>query len=178
MPKEKILVVDDEEDILELVRFNLSKEGYRAICAETGERAVQIARSEIPDLIVLDLMLPGIDGLEVTTSLKKNPETQHIPIVMLTAKGEESDVVTGLELGADDYVTKPFSPKMKVRRPPGRIRNGEYPQPGYSSGASRGPGGWRTGGFDLYGIWRSEVSGSKAWLGVHPDPDCRLGSRE
>jgi len=116
MPKERILVVDDEEDILELVRFNLSKEGYQAICAETGERAVEMARSEIPDLIVLDLMLPGMDGLEVTKFLKKDPETQHIPIVMLTAKGEESDVVTGLELGADDYVTKPFSPKILLAR--------------------------------------------------------------
>ena len=116
MPKEQILVVDDEEDILELVRFNLSKEGYRTICAETGEKAVGIARSKIPDLIVLDLMLPGMDGLEVTKFLKKDPETQHIPIVMLTAKGEESDVVTGLELGADDYVTKPFSPKILLAR--------------------------------------------------------------
>ncbi len=116
MPKEQILVVDDEEDILELVRFNLSKEGYRTVCAETGEKAVEIARSEIPDLIVLDLMLPGMDGLEVTKFLKKDPETQHIPIIMLTAKGEESDVVTGLELGADDYVTKPFSPKILLAR--------------------------------------------------------------
>lgn len=116
MSKEQILVVDDEEDILELVRFNLSKEGYRAICAETGEKAVKMARSEHPDLIVLDLMLPGMDGLEVTKFLKKDLETQHIPIVMLTAKGEESDVVTGLELGADDYVTKPFSPKILLAR--------------------------------------------------------------
>lgn len=116
MPKEKILVVDDEEDILELVRFNLSKEGYQTICAETGERAAEIARSELPDLIVLDLMLPGMDGLEVAKFLKYNPETENIPIVMLTAKGEESDVVTGLELGADDYVTKPFSPKILLAR--------------------------------------------------------------
>ncbi|HKI49142.1 MAG TPA: response regulator [Desulfobacteria bacterium] len=116
MSKEQILVVDDEEDILELVRFNLSKEGYRAICAETGEKAVKMARSEHPDLIVLDLMLPGMDGLEVTKFLKNDLETQHIPIVMLTAKGEESDVVTGLELGADDYVTKPFSPKILLAR--------------------------------------------------------------
>ncbi len=112
MLKEQILVVDDEEDILELVRFNLSKEGYRVACAATGERAVEIALSEHPDLIVLDLMLPGMDGLEVAKFLKNNPETRNIPIVMLTAKGEESDVVTGLELGADDYVTKPFSPKI------------------------------------------------------------------
>ena len=116
MPKERILVVDDEEDILELVRFNLSKEGYQTICADTGERAAEIARSEMPDLIVLDLMLPGMDGLEVAKFLKNKPETENIPIVMLTAKGEESDVVMGLELGADDYVTKPFSPKILLAR--------------------------------------------------------------
>lgn len=116
MSKRQILVVDDEEDILELVRFNLSKEGYQVICAATGEKAVEIARSEFPDLIVLDLMLPGIDGLEVAKFLKNDPETQDIPIVMLTAKGEESDVVTGLELGADDYVAKPFSPKILAAR--------------------------------------------------------------
>ena len=116
MSKEQILVVDDEEDILELVRFNLSKEGYQVLCAATGEKAVEISRSELPDLIVLDLMLPGMDGLEATKFLKNNPETQNIPIVMLTAKGEESDVVTGLELGADDYVTKPFSPRILLAR--------------------------------------------------------------
>jgi len=116
MSREQILVVDDEEDILELVRFNLSKEGYQVLCAATGEKAVEIARAELPDLMVLDLMLPGMDGLEVTKFLKNNPETQNIPIVMLTAKGEESDVVTGLELGADDYVTKPFSPRILLAR--------------------------------------------------------------
>ena len=116
MSREQILVVDDEEDILELVRFNLSKEGYQVLCAATGEEAVEITRSELPDLMVLDLMLPGMDGLEVTKFLKNNPETQNIPIVMLTAKGEESDVVTGLELGADDYVTKPFSPRILLAR--------------------------------------------------------------
>ncbi|MCG6881504.1 MAG: response regulator transcription factor [Deltaproteobacteria bacterium] len=116
MAKERILVVDDEEDILELVNFNLAKEGYRVISTTTGERAVEMSRSERPDLIVLDLLLPGMDGLEVTKFLKQNQETQNIPIVMLTAKGEESDVVTGLELGADDYVTKPFSPKILLAR--------------------------------------------------------------
>ena len=116
MAKERILVVDDEEDILELVRFNLSKEGYAALVATTGEKAVEMARLELPDLIVLDLLLPGMDGLEVAKFLKNKPETQNIPIVMLTAKGEESDVVTGLELGADDYVTKPFSPKILLAR--------------------------------------------------------------
>jgi two-component system phosphate regulon response regulator PhoB len=116
MPKESILVVDDEEDILELVRFNLVKEGYHVTGALTGEEALRKARSASFDLIVLDLMLPGIDGLEVTKKLKSNEKTQHIPIVMLTAKGEEADIVTGLELGADDYITKPFSPRILIAR--------------------------------------------------------------
>jgi len=116
MPKENILVVDDEEDILELVRFNLNREGYQVDGALNGEEALKKARRSPLDLIVLDLMLPGIDGLEVAKSLKKDSKTQHIPIVMLTAKGEESDVVTGLELGADDYITKPFSPKILLAR--------------------------------------------------------------
>lgn len=116
MAKEKILVVDDEEDILELLRFNLSREGYQISCAASGEDALSLVRSEIPDLIVLDLMLPGMDGLEVTRSLKNNLSTKNIPIVMLTAKGEEADIVTGLELGADDYITKPFSPRILVAR--------------------------------------------------------------
>ena len=116
MAKEKILVVDDEEDILELLRFNLMREGYQVICAGTGEEALNLTQKNAPDLIVLDLMLPGIDGLEVTRWLKNDPNVQDTPIVMLTAKGEEADVVTGLELGADDYVTKPFSPRVLVAR--------------------------------------------------------------
>ena len=116
MPKERILVVDDEEDILELVKFNLSREGYDVVIAASGEKAIDLARKAPPHLIVLDLMLPGIDGLEVTRLLKNNPETRQIPIVMLTAKGEEPDVVAGLELGADDYVTKPFSPRILLAR--------------------------------------------------------------
>ena len=99
MSNEKILVVDDEEDILELVKYNLTREGYRIVYTETGEDAVKKARSEGPDLIVLDLMLPGIDGLEVCRQLKSDPATRHVPIVMLTAKGEEADMVAGLELG-------------------------------------------------------------------------------
>ena len=116
MAKEKILVVDDEEDILELVQYNLTKEGYKIICAMSGEEALKKASREAIDLIVLDLMLPGIDGLEVTRKLKDNAKTRNIPIVMLTAKGEESDIVTGLELGADDYITKPFSPRILTAR--------------------------------------------------------------
>jgi len=116
MAKERILVVEDEEDILELVRFNLSREGYSVTGAATGEEAWKLASSRVPDLIVLDLMLPGIDGLEVTKMIKNDSRTRDIPIVMLTAKGEESDIVTGLELGADDYITKPFSPRVLVAR--------------------------------------------------------------
>ncbi len=116
MSKENILIVDDEEDVLELVRYNLDKNGYKLDTAASGEDALAKARAKIPDLIILDLMLPGIDGLEVCKKLKNDPKTQNIPIIMLTAKSEESDIITGLELGADDYVTKPFSPKVLIAR--------------------------------------------------------------
>ena len=116
MPKETILIVDDEEDIQELLKFNLTKEGYEVLLAGNGEKALESARNKNPQLIVLDLMLPGIDGLNVCKKLKNEPKTASIPIVMLTAKGEESDIVTGLEIGADDYVTKPFSPKVLIAR--------------------------------------------------------------
>ena len=116
MPKERILVVEDEQDILELVRYNLARENYQVFCATSGEDALRIVNSETLNLIILDLMLPGIDGLEVTRRLKSNPRTQNIFIVMLTAKGSEADIVTGLELGADDYITKPFSPRVLLAR--------------------------------------------------------------
>lgn len=116
MAKERVLVVDDEEDILKLVEYNLSKEGYKVTCVETGEEALAEARASVPDLIILDLMLPGVDGLEVCRRLQMNSATQNIPIIMLTAKGEEMDIVTGLELGADDYLTKPFSPRILMAR--------------------------------------------------------------
>lgn len=122
MPKQKILVVDDEEDILELVRYNLNREGYGVVCADSGEKALKKANSEEFDLIVLDLMLPGMDGLDVARKLKENTTTRDIAIIMLTAKGEESDIVTGLELGADDYITKPFSPRIMVARVKAVIR--------------------------------------------------------
>ncbi len=116
MSKETILIVDDEADILELIRYNLKSEGYFIWSAVTGEAAVKIAREQVPDLIVLDLMLPGIDGMEVTRILKNDDRTKDIPIVMLTAKGDESDIVAGLELGANDYISKPFSPRELVAR--------------------------------------------------------------
>ena len=129
MAKERILVVDDEEDILELVRYNLAREGYHVAGTLSGEEALKKARTEALNLIALDLMLPGIDGLEVTKKLKGHEKTRHIPIVMLTAKGEEADIVTGLELGADDYITKPFSPKVMTARVRAALRrHKEEPQ--------------------------------------------------
>ncbi|MFQ6083911.1 MAG: response regulator [Candidatus Aminicenantia bacterium] len=116
MKKEKVLVVDDEKDIIELVRYNLEKEGFKVISATDGEKALEIISKEEPELIILDLMLPGIDGLEVCRVLKRNDQTSSIPIIMLTAKGEETDIVVGLELGADDYITKPFSPRVLLAR--------------------------------------------------------------
>lgn len=116
MGKEHILAIEDEEDILALLHYNLIKEGFRVTCAQTGEEGLNAARAVNPDLIILDLMLPGIDGLEVCRALKNDKATAAIPIVMLTAKGEEQDIVTGLELGADDYMTKPFSPRVLSSR--------------------------------------------------------------
>lgn len=116
MAHERILVVEDEEEIQELIAYNLAKEGYQVARTGAGEDALRQVRSELPDLILLDLMLPGIDGLEVCRRLKRDPATQAVLIVMLTAKGEEADVVTGLELGADDYITKPFSPRVLIAR--------------------------------------------------------------
>ncbi len=116
MPKENILIVDDEEDVLELVRYNLDKNGYKSQTATSGEEAIEKAHAKLPELIILDIMLPGIDGLETCRRLKKDPKTEKIPIIMLTAKGEESDIITGLEIGADDYITKPFSPKVLIAR--------------------------------------------------------------
>ena len=116
MAKQKILAVDDEEDILELLRFNLTKEGFAVVCAASGEEGLKTAHSQRPDLILLDLMLPGMDGLEVARRLKKEEATKDIPVIMVTAKGEEADIVTGLEVGAEDYITKPFSRKVLIAR--------------------------------------------------------------
>ena len=116
MVKEEVLIVEDEEDILELIRYNLAREGYQVAGVTSGEEALRSARTRLPHLLVLDLMLPGLDGLEVCKLLKSDPKTAATPIVMLTAKGEEADIVTGLELGADDYITKPFSPRILIAR--------------------------------------------------------------
>jgi two-component system phosphate regulon response regulator PhoB len=124
MANERVLVVDDEEDILELLQYVLTKNGYSITSVATGEDALSTARTLLPDLILLDVMLPGVDGLDVCKVLKNNPKTAHIPVIMLTAKGEEVDVVTGLELGADDYVTKPFSPRVLLARVRAVLRKG------------------------------------------------------
>ena len=116
MSQQTILVVDDEKDILELVSYNLTRNSYGVITVMTGEDAITRARADGPDLIVLDLMLPGIDGLDVCRILKNDPKVRGTPIIMLSAKGDEADVVTGLELGADDYITKPFSPRILLAR--------------------------------------------------------------
>lgn len=125
MARETILVVDDEEEILELVSYNLTKAGFRVTCVSSGGEAVKAARTLCPDLVVLDLMLPGLDGLEVCTLLKNDPKTKDSAVIMLTARGEESDVVRGLELGADDYVTKPFSPRILLARVQAVLRRRE-----------------------------------------------------
>jgi len=117
-----ILIVEDEENIVELLSFNLQKEGYRVIAALDGNTALKITREEMPDLIILDIMLPGIDGLEICKVLKSEPETAEIPIIILSAKGEVLDKVLGLELGADDYMAKPFSPREVVARVKAHLR--------------------------------------------------------
>jgi two-component system alkaline phosphatase synthesis response regulator PhoP len=114
--RETILIVEDEKDIVKMLEYNLKKDGFKTISALSGEKAVELAQREQPDLIILDLMLPGIDGLEVCKILKKENKTSPIPIIMLTAKSQESDKIVGLELGADDYLTKPFSPKELIAR--------------------------------------------------------------
>ncbi len=116
MSNASILVVDDETDIRELLEYNLTRNNYAVNCVGTGEDALREARERIPQMIVLDLMLPGVDGLEVCKRLKNDRKTEHIPIIMLTARGEEADVVVGLEMGADDYVPKPFSPRVLLAR--------------------------------------------------------------
>jgi two-component system phosphate regulon response regulator PhoB len=116
MQKRHLLVVEDDEDILELVAYTLVKAGYRVTRAATGREALARVAEEPPDLVVLDLMLPETDGTEVCRRLKGDANTSAIPVVMLTAKGEESDIVAGLELGADDYITKPFSPQVLLAR--------------------------------------------------------------
>jgi two-component system, OmpR family, alkaline phosphatase synthesis response regulator PhoP len=132
MAKYAVLVIDDEKDLIELVRYNLEKEGFLVKGELNGEAGVAAALSDLPDIIIVDLMLPGIDGLEACRRLRSDPRTSGIPIIMLTAKSGESDRVVGLELGADDYVTKPFSPRELAARVKAVLRRSaaaKTPQP-------------------------------------------------
>jgi two-component system phosphate regulon response regulator PhoB len=126
MAEEKILVVDDDEDILKLLQFNLLKEGFRVSCAASGEVALQMLQKEKFDLIILDIMLPGIDGFEVARLVRNDYRYKNVPILMVTAKTEEADIVAGLTIGADDYVTKPFSPRVLVARIKVLLRRGDH----------------------------------------------------
>lgn len=128
MAKGLILVIDDEKDLIELVRYNLEKEGFLVKGAQDGEQGLAAARQERPDAIIIDYMLPGIDGLEVCRSLRSDSRTASIPLIMLTAKSAESDRILGLELGADDYVTKPFSPRELAARIKALLRRTSMPQ--------------------------------------------------
>ncbi len=129
MTKEKILFIEDDEDIQELVRYNLSRDGFRVMGSTSGEEAIETVSDETFDLVLLDLMLPGVDGLEVCRRLKADPQTRNIPVIMVTAKGEEADIVIGLELGADDYITKPFSPRVLAARVKAVLRRHSSPPP-------------------------------------------------
>lgn len=116
MTKPLLLIIEDEPDITELVQYNATRNGFEVVSAATGEEGLRLARKRHPALVLLDLMLPGVNGLDVCRQLKAQPSSAAIPIIILTAKGEESDVIIGLEMGADDYVTKPFSPRELVAR--------------------------------------------------------------
>ena len=123
--REKILIIEDEPDIREVIEYNLSREGYRVHSADDGLEGLRVARIEAPGLVLLDLMLPGLDGIEVCRKLKEDPVTRSIPVIMVTAKGEESDVILGLGVGADDYITKPFSPRELLARVRAVLRRGQ-----------------------------------------------------
>ncbi len=123
----KVLAVDDEKDIVELVRYHLEKEGFQCLVGADGPTALRLAREHRPDLLILDLMLPGLDGLEVCRQLRRDPATARLPIIMLTARAEEVDRVVGLEVGADDYVVKPFSPRELVARVRAVLRRVQEP---------------------------------------------------
>ena len=127
MTKGKILIVDDEKNIVEAIRYNLEQEGFRTLTASDGKRALELAQREAPDLITLDVMLPEFDGWEVCRLLRQDRRTKAIPIIMLTVKGDEAEKIVGLELGADDYMTKPFSPKELVARIKAILRRAKEP---------------------------------------------------
>lgn len=130
MKKPKIVVIEDEVDILEVINYNLSKEGFDVCSALDGEEGLALIKKEVPDLVLLDLMLPGLDGIEICRKLKTDYSTRSIPIIMVTAKGEESDIVLGLGMGADDYMVKPFRPRELMARIRSVLRRGEFIEEG------------------------------------------------
>ena len=130
MKKSKIVVIEDEVDILEVINYNLSKEGFDVYSALEGEEGLALIKKEVPDLVLLDLMLPGLDGIEICRKLKTDYSTRSIPIIMVTAKGEESDIVLGLGMGADDYMVKPFRPRELMARIRSVLRRGDFIEEG------------------------------------------------
>lgn len=124
MKKKKIIVVEDEPDLVDVVTYNLEREGYSVLASQRGDEGLNLIRSEAPDLVLLDLMLPGMDGLSICRQMKSDSSTKEIPIIIASAKGEESDVVIGLEMGADDYLAKPFSPRELLARIRAVLRRG------------------------------------------------------
>ena len=124
MKKQKIIVVEDEPDLVDVVTYNLKREGYLVLAAQRGDEGINLIRSERPDLVLLDLMLPGMDGLSICRQMKSDTSLSEIPIIIASAKGEESDVVIGLEMGADDYLAKPFSPRELLARIKAVLRRG------------------------------------------------------
>jgi two-component system phosphate regulon response regulator PhoB len=152
-PKRRVLVVDDEKDLVDLIAYNLTRGGYEVVTSHNGAEALELVRREPPDLVVLDLMLPGLDGTEVARRLKADSRTANVPIVMLTARSEETDVVVGLTLGADDYVTKPFSMKILLARINTVLRRGEQPD-----AAAAGEGGTLRAGPLLIDASKHEVT--------------------
>ncbi len=122
--KPLVLVVEDEPDLREVMRYNLQREGFEVVECEDGEQGLEAIRQRLPSLVLLDIMLPGMSGLDICRAMKRDPETRGIPVIMVTARGEESEIVLGLELGADDYVPKPFSPRELVARVKAVLRRG------------------------------------------------------
>ena len=125
MNRRKIVVIEDEPDIVEVISYNLKREGYNVLAVDRGDESINLIRNQSPSLIILDLMLPGMDGLSVCRQLKSDPIVNDIPVIIISAKGEESDIVVGLELGADDYLTKPFSPRELLARVKAVLRRGQ-----------------------------------------------------
>ena len=124
MNRNKIVVIEDEPDIMEIVSYNLKREGYSVVGVDRGDEGLNVIRNQSPNLVILDLMLPGLDGLSICQQMKSDPIVRDIPVIIISAKGEESDIVIGLELGADDYLAKPFSPRELLARVKAVLRRG------------------------------------------------------